>query len=137
VQADFRDAAAVKDAVNRGVAELGRLDIVLSNAGSVRLGENPEDFAQLWQDVVSTNLIGGFHTVQAPIPHLAAGGHGGSIVLTGPTAGVPPVANETIGALAYTASKSGRGGVCKQLAAKIAQHSVRVDTVHPTGARRD
>lgn len=132
-EADVRDAAVVKRAVDEGVAELGGLDIVLSNAGIVRLGQDAEDPAQVWRDIVETNLSGGFHAVNAAIPHLIAGGRGGVIVLTGSTAGVRPVANPGVGALAYTASKWGLVGVCRQLAATLAQYSIRVNIVHPTG----
>ena len=132
-QADVRDFDAVKAAVDDGVAELGRLDIVLSNAGIVRLHADSDDQEQLWQDIVGTNLTGGFHVVNAAVPHLIAGGRGGVIVFTGSTAGVRPVANPGVGALAYTASKWGLVGVCKQLAATLAQHSIRVNIVHPTG----
>jgi SDR family mycofactocin-dependent oxidoreductase len=132
-EADVRDLAAVRRAIDSGVAELGRLDIVLSNAGIVRLHADCDDPAQLWQDIVSVNLTGGFHVVNAAVPHLIAGGRGGVIVFTGSTAGVRPVANPGVGALAYTASKWGLVGVCKQLAATLAEHSIRVNIVHPTG----
>jgi SDR family mycofactocin-dependent oxidoreductase len=132
-EADVRDLAAVKRAVDDGEAELGRLDIVLSNAGIVRLHPDAEDPARLWQDIVGTNMTGGFHAVTAAVPHLIAGGRGGVIILTGSTAGVRPVANPGVGALAYTASKWGLVGMCKQLAATLAEHSIRVNIVHPTG----
>jgi SDR family mycofactocin-dependent oxidoreductase len=132
-EVDVRDFTAVQRAVDGGVAELGRLDIVLSNAGIVRLHPDAEDPAQLWQDIVGTNLSGGFHVINAALPHLIAGGRGGTIILTGSTAGVRPVANLGVGALAYTASKWGLVGVCKQLAATLAEHSIRVNIVHPTG----
>jgi SDR family mycofactocin-dependent oxidoreductase len=132
-EVDVRDFTAVQRAVDAGVAELGRLDIVLSNAGIVRLHPDAEDPAQLWQDIVGTNLSGGFHVINAALPHLIAGGRGGTIILTGSTAGVRPVANPGVGALAYTASKWGLVGVCKQLAATLAEHSIRVNIVHPTG----
>jgi SDR family mycofactocin-dependent oxidoreductase len=132
-EADVRDFAAVQHAVDDGVAELGRIDIVLSNAGIVRLHADADDPARLWQDIVGTNLTGGFHVANAAIPHLIAGRRGGVIVLTGSTAGVRPVANPGVGALAYTASKWGLVGMCKQLAATLAQYSIRVNIVHPTG----
>ena len=132
-EADVRDFDAVRHAIDSGVAELGRLDIVLSNAGIVRLHADSGDPEQLWRDIVGTNLTGGFHVVNAAVPHLIAGGRGGVIVFTGSTAGVRPVANPGVGALAYTASKWGLVGVCKQLAATLAQHSIRVNIVHPTG----
>lgn len=132
-EADVRDFVAVQRAVDAGVAALGRLDIVLSNAGIVRLHADADDRAQLWQDIVGTNMTGGFHVINATVPHLIAGGRGGVIVFTGSTAGVRPVANAGVGALAYTASKWGLVGMCKQLAATLAEHSIRVNIVHPTG----
>src|ERR1700761_4482397 len=132
-EADVRDFDAVRRAIDSGVAELGRLDIVLSNAGIVRLHADCDDPARLWRDIVGTNLTGGFHVINAAVPHLIAGGRGGVIVITGSTAGVRPVANPSVGALAYTASKWGLVGVCKQLAATLAEYSIRVNIVHPTG----
>jgi SDR family mycofactocin-dependent oxidoreductase len=132
-ETDVRDFGAVRQAVDYGVGELGRLDIVLSNAGIVRLHADTDDPAQLWQDIVGTNMTGGFHVIHATVPHLIAGGRGGVVILTGSTAGVRPVANPGVGALAYTASKWGLVGMCKQLAATLAEHSIRVNIVHPTG----
>ena len=132
-EADVRDFAAVQHAVDAGVAEFGRLDIVLSNAGIVRLHADADDPAQLWQDIVGTNMTGGFHVVNAAVPHLIAGGRGGVIVLTGLTAGVRPVANPGIGALAYTASKWGWSGCASNWPQTLAEHSIRVNIVHPTG----
>jgi SDR family mycofactocin-dependent oxidoreductase len=132
-EADVRDSGAVRHAIDSGVADLGRLDIVLSNAGIVRLHADGDDPSRLWQDIVGTNLTGGFHVIDAAVPHLIAGGRGGVIIFTGSTAGVRPVANPAVGALAYTASKWGLAGVCRQLAATLAEHSIRVNIVHPTG----
>jgi SDR family mycofactocin-dependent oxidoreductase len=132
-EVDVRDAAAVQRAVDAGHAALGRIDIVLANAGIVRLGDDPDDTPQLWQDILQTNLTGAWHLVRAAVPHLRAGGRGGVIVFTGSTAGVRPTANEHVGALAYTASKWGIVGMTKQLAATLAKDSIRVNAVHPTG----
>jgi SDR family mycofactocin-dependent oxidoreductase len=132
-EVDVRDAAAVKGAVDEGWERFGRLDIVLSNAGIVRLGPDPEDPPQVWQDIVSTNLTGGWNTVRATVPRLIEGGRGGVIVLTGSTAGVRPTASLNTGAMAYTASKWGIVGMGKQLAAALAEHSIRVNVIHPTG----
>ena len=90
-QGDVRDAKAVQAVVDEGVAELGRLDIALSNAGIVRLGEaDPETDVRVWEDTLAVNLTGAFHTVRAAVPHMIAGGRGGVIILTGSTAGVRP-----------------------------------------------
>jgi SDR family mycofactocin-dependent oxidoreductase len=134
VQADVRDGAAVKAAVDQGYAEFGRLDIVLSNAGIVRLGDDPGDGGYgIWQDTLQTNLTGGFHVVWATVPRLIEGGRGGVIILTGSTAGVRPTGNYSASTLSYTASKWGLVGICKQLAAALAEYSIRVNVIHPTG----
>lgn len=132
-ETDVRDNTAIRTAVDRAHATFGRIDIVLSNAGIVRLSDRPDDNGQAWQDVLSTNLSGGFHVVNAAVPHIISGGRGGSIVFTGSTAGVRPTASLNTAALAYTASKWGLVGLCKQYAASLAEHSIRVNIVHPTG----
>jgi SDR family mycofactocin-dependent oxidoreductase len=133
VEADIRDAAAVRAAVDQGWAELGRLDIVLSNAGIVRLGSDTENPDDIWQDTIGVNLSGGFHVVWATVPKLIEGGRGGVIILTGSTAGTRPIGGYSASTLSYTASKWGLAGLCKQLAEALAQHSIRVNIIHPTG----
>jgi SDR family mycofactocin-dependent oxidoreductase len=131
---DIRDAEATMAAVDAGHAAFGRLDIVLSNAGIVRLGTTPAELeAQTWKDTIETNLSGGYHLLRAAIPHLIAGGRGGSIILTGSTAGTRPTAGSDAAGLAYTASKWALRGIGIQLAAELAQHSIRVNVIHPTG----
>lgn len=134
VQADIRDAAAVQAAVDQGWAEFGRLDIVLSNAGIVRLGDDGADGGYgIWHDTIGVNLSGGFHVVWATVPKLIEGGRGGTIILTGSTAGTRPIGGYSASTLSYTASKWGLAGMCRQLAEALAQHSIRVNIVHPTG----
>lgn len=134
LRADVRDAEAINEAIDNGVAELGRLDIVLANAGIVRYLDHPTYLAsQVWNDIIATNLSGAWNTVHAALPHILSGGRGGCVVLTGSTAGVRPVANTSVGSYAYTASKWGLVGLCRQLAATLAKDSIRVNVVHPTG----
>jgi SDR family mycofactocin-dependent oxidoreductase len=130
---DVREAPAVQKAVEAGVSELGRLDIVIANAGVIRLTDDGPDPSQTWADIVGTNLTGVWNTVMASIPHLKAGGRGGSIVMTGSTAALRPSPSLQAGALAYTAAKYGLVGISKQLALTLAPESIRVNTVHPTG----
>ena len=134
LEVDVRDAAAVAQAVQAGWDEFGRLDIVLANAGIVRLGDDPPDGApQVWQDILQTNLTGAWHAVTAAVPRIIEGGRGGVIILTGSTAGVRPTGSLSASGLAYTASKFGLVGIGKQLAAALAEHSIRVNVIHPTG----
>ncbi len=128
-QADVRDYAALKAAVDDGVAQLGRLDIVVANAG-IGNGGKPlaETDEQTWQDMIDVNLTGVWLTTKAAIPHMIAGGRGGSIVLTSSVGGLkahPNVGN-------YVAAKHGVVGIMRTLALELAQHRIRVNSVHPT-----
>src|ERR1700746_1800745 len=75
--ADVRDYDALKRALDDGVAELGRLDIVSANAGIVSYGRLAQLPEQTWQDMIDVNLTGEWHAAKAAIPHLRAGGRGG------------------------------------------------------------
>jgi SDR family mycofactocin-dependent oxidoreductase len=131
-QADVRDFAAVSEAVDEAVAEFGRLDIVIANAGVVRLGTEDDGLAE-WNDIIGVNLTGVFHTCRASIAPMIAGGRGGSIVITSSTAGIRGAHSAVAGGLAYTAAKRGVVGLMQVLANDLAQHWIRVNTIHPTG----
>lgn len=126
-RADVRDFDAVSRAVDAGVAEFGRLDIVLGNAGMMPFAPIAETTETAWREVIDVNLTGVFHTVKASIPHLVAGGRGGSIVLTSSSAGLKGLAN--LGH--YTAAKHGVVGLMRTLTLELAPHMIRVNTVHP------
>jgi SDR family mycofactocin-dependent oxidoreductase len=131
-QADVRDADALDQIVGDGVKELGRLDIVIANAGIIRLGGGG-DRRQIFRDIVDVNLFGVWNTVEAAIPKLIEGGRGGSIVLTSSSAGLKGPNTDRAGAQAYTASKRGLVGLMQVWANHLAQYSIRVNTIHPTG----
>jgi SDR family mycofactocin-dependent oxidoreductase len=129
--ADVRDRAGLQAAFDAGVAELGAVDIVLANAGILPLSVDPQP--QEWQDVLDVNLTGVYNTVEVAKPSLIEGGRGGAIVITSSTAGLDGVGGETPGGLGYTASKHGVVGLMRSYANQLAQYSIRVNTVHPTG----
>lgn len=131
-QADVRDAAQLKKAFEAGVAEVGPVDIVLANAGIAPMSLSPVD--QEWQDVIDVNLTGVYNTVRITAPSMIERGKGGAIVLTSSTAGVLGIGGDTPGGLAYTASKHGVVGLMRAYANYLAPHSIRVNSVHPTGA---
>jgi SDR family mycofactocin-dependent oxidoreductase len=132
-KADVRDFDAIKSAVDQGVERYGRLDIVIANAGIVRLGDEPDDFLAVWNDIIGTNLTGVFHTVKASTQHMIDGGEGGSIVITSSTAGIKGTGTSKTGGAAYTAAKRGLVGYMQVLANELAKHMIRVNTIHPTG----
>ncbi len=131
-QVDVRDADAVEGLVSEGVREFGHLDIVVANAGIIRLGEGG-DARQIFRDIIDVNLIGVWNTVQAAIPALIDGGRGGSIVLTSSSAGLKGTGTDRAGGQAYTAAKRGLVGLMQVWANDLARHSIRVNTIHPTG----
>ena len=113
----------------------GRLDIVCANAGIATMAFREltiEEELEQWTDVLDVNLVGAFHTAKAAIPHLLAGGRGGSIVFTSSTAGLRGFGGLQGGGLAYAASKHGIVGLMRTLANALAPESIRVNTVHPT-----
>src|ERR1700712_1997747 len=89
--ADVRDFAQLNAAMSAGVEHFGRLDIVCANAGIATVAFRElsiEEELEQWTAVLAVNLVGAFHTAKAAIPHLQAGGRGGSIVFTSSTAGL-------------------------------------------------
>ncbi|HEY2240187.1 MAG TPA: mycofactocin-coupled SDR family oxidoreductase [Streptosporangiaceae bacterium] len=133
VTADVRDYGAVKSALDDGVAQLGRLDIVAANAGIFSFGKADVLEEKTWQDMIDVNLTGVWHAVKAAIPHLKAGGQGGSIVLTSSTAGLMPFENMAH----YTAAKHGVVGLMRVLAVELAPDFIRANSVHPTTVNTD
>ena len=127
-QADVRDLAALTAAVNEGVAQLGRLDVVCANAGICTIQPWHKVTPAVWQDTLDTNLTGVWNTMVAAAPHLIAAG-GGSIICTSSTAGI-----KGLPFLApYVAAKHGVVGIARTMANELARHHIRVNTVHPTG----
>jgi SDR family mycofactocin-dependent oxidoreductase len=131
-KADVRDYAGLSAAFEEGYAEFGRVDIIIANAGIVRLGQE-QDFQAEWRDVIDVNLTGVFTTIRAALPALRAGGRGGSIVITSSSAGLKASASELAGGLAYAASKRGLVALMQSYAAFLAPEWIRVNTIHPTG----
>ncbi|MEE2060668.1 mycofactocin-coupled SDR family oxidoreductase [Rhodococcus artemisiae] len=127
-EADVRDGAAMKSVVDDAVAHLGRLDVVIANAGILSLGlvENLTD--GMWDDMIDINLSGVFKTVRAALPHVKATGDGGAIVLVSSTSGIKGYGNLAH----YVAAKHGVVGMMKALANELAPQMIRVNSVHPT-----
>jgi (+)-trans-carveol dehydrogenase/(-)-trans-carveol dehydrogenase len=128
-KADVRDYAGLKAALDDGVAQLGRLDIVSANAG---IGTAPvpawEMDESVWQTMIDINLTGVWHTAKAAIPHLIEGSHGGSIILTSSAAGLQAYQNIAH----YVSAKHGVVGLMRTLALELAPYFIRVNSIHPT-----
>jgi SDR family mycofactocin-dependent oxidoreductase len=132
-QADVRDYDKLKFVLDEGVAELGRLDIVIANAGMWSYGLAHELTEEAWQTVIDVDLTGVWHTMKAVIPILKQQGTGGSIILTSSALGLmasPNVAH-------YVAAKHGLVGLMRTLALELASDNIRVNTVNPTSVNTD
>ena len=133
VTADIRDLAALTGVVDRGVAELGRLDIVLANAGISTPASTLDMDEQVWDEMIEINLTGQWKTIKAAVPHIIRGGRGGSVVITSSLAAI--YANENTAH--YSAAKAGLVGFMKVLAKELAPQRIRVNTIHPTMVATD
>jgi SDR family mycofactocin-dependent oxidoreductase len=136
-KADVRDQAAVQAVFDEGVAELGRVDIVLANAGIMPVIGEPGARRQAWHDSIDVMLTGVLHTCEAAIPTLVEQGDGGSIVITSSTAGfkgpMRELAVKNDGFLGYVAAKHGVIGLMRSYANVLGPYRIRCNTVHPTG----
>lgn len=128
-EVDVRDFDALTAAVDSGVEQLGRLDIIVANAGIGNGGQTLDKTAQHdWDDMIGINLSGVWKTVKAAVPHLISGGQGGSIVLTSSVGGLKAYPNTGH----YIAAKHGVIGLMRTFAVELGQHFIRVNAVCPT-----
>lgn len=140
-RADVRDASGIRKVLNEGLARFGRLDFVIANAGIAPLYDSGSRGLQAWHDCLDIMLTGVMLTVEASYPRLVSQGTGGSIVLTGSMGGLLPMIrsehSHTFGMLGYSAAKAGVDILAKNYASLLAQHSIRVNVVHPSGVDTD
>ncbi|RDH79723.1 NAD(P)-dependent oxidoreductase [Mycolicibacterium moriokaense] len=128
-EADVRDYEAVKAAVDSGVEQLGRLDVICANAGIGNGGHTLDHTSETdWTDMIDVNLSGVWKTVKAAVPHLIAQGSGGSIILTSSVGGLKAYPHTGH----YIAAKHGVVGLMRTFAVELGKHSIRVNSVHPT-----
>ena len=136
-QGDVRDFERLKAAVANGVAELGRVDFVLANAGIAPIvGEQAQD-TSAFVDAVDVMLKGAYYTIEAALPALIEHGEGGAIVITSSVAGLSGMhvkfSQRSHGGAGYIAAKHGVVGLMRTYANALAEKNIRVNTVHPTG----
>jgi SDR family mycofactocin-dependent oxidoreductase len=133
---DVRDVGRLAEVVKEGVAELGRLDIVVANAAVWAVPatepETLEDRQKMWRETVDINLSGQWNTLEATVPTMVEQGEGGAIVLTSSTAGLKSMPLNSVAQTAYVAAKHGVVGLMRNYAVEQAPHNIRVNTVHPT-----
>jgi SDR family mycofactocin-dependent oxidoreductase len=125
---DVRDLDRLRGIVDDAVRQLGRLDVIVANAGICVPKPWDQVTPQIYEDTISTNVTGTWNTVMAGAPHLVSAG-GGSVIIISSAAGlkVQPFM------VPYTTSKFAVRGMAKAFAAELGQHNIRVNSVHPTG----
>jgi SDR family mycofactocin-dependent oxidoreductase len=137
VQADVRERAQLREALESGLAELGRLDIVVAQAGIAAMkGEPP---LQAWTDVLDTNLVGTINAIHVALPHL---GEGASVIATGSTAAYVNAlplqqAGTDPGGFGYMVAKRMLAQYVHDLARELAPRKIRANVVHPTNVNTD
>jgi NAD(P)-dependent dehydrogenase (short-subunit alcohol dehydrogenase family) len=130
VAGDVRDESYARALVDAALAQFGRLDIAVNNAGALGpLVATAEVDAAAWRDTLETNLSSAFYAAKYQVPAMLRRGRG-SIVFTstfvGYTAGMPHMA-------AYAASKSGLIGLTQALAVELGPSNIRVNALLPGG----
>jgi SDR family mycofactocin-dependent oxidoreductase len=124
---DTRDHGTLAATVADGVAEFGRLDVIVANAGIAVPQTWDEITPESWRDVIDVNVTGTWNAVMAGAQHIVDGGRGGSIVLISSAAGLkmqPFMVH-------YTTSKHAVTGMARAFAAELGKHAIRVNSVHP------
>ena len=127
LKADIRDLPALKEAAEQVTKDLGRLDIVIANAGIQGFKPILEMEDKNWHDVIDVNLTGSANTLRAFAPVLVKQKQGGRIILTSSTQGRHGSKN----AAAYSASKWGIYGLMKTAALEFGEHKITVNCVVP------
>jgi SDR family mycofactocin-dependent oxidoreductase len=116
-------------AVDNGVEQLGRLDIIVANAGIGNGGETLDKTSEEdWTEMIDVNLSGVWKSVKAGVPHILSGGRGGSIILTSSVGGLKAYPHTGH----YVAAKHGVVGLMRAFGVELGQHMIRVNSVHPT-----
>ena len=121
--------ASLSAALQAGIDEFGRLDIVVANAGIAPMQSGDDG----WRDVIDVNLTGVYYTMKAAIPTMIEQGTGGSIVLISSAAGLAGIGSADAGSIGYAAAKHGVVGLMRVYANLLAKHNIRVNSIHPSG----
>jgi SDR family mycofactocin-dependent oxidoreductase len=135
VRADVREPKDMAGAVAQSLAEFGKLDIIVANAGIAAMAA--EQPLKTWSDVSGVNLGGVLTTLNAALPHVSAGA---SMIVTGSLAALRPTQpgeEKAPGMMAYRWAKRTLVSLVHDMAFTLAGHMIRVNGVHPTNVDTD
>lgn len=136
-QADVRNEAELRGALEAGLAELGKVDIVVAQAGVAAMKGQPP--MQAWTDGINTNFVGTINAIQVALPHLT---EGASIVATASAAALMDAHNKPNpggdpGGMGYMVSKRLISEYVHYLATELAVRGIRANVIHPTNCNTD
>lgn len=127
MKADVRDLAGLEGAVERGITELGGIDIVVANAGIVSPAGLEAMDEETFTDMIDVNLTGVWKTLKATAPAMVAQERGGSIVLIASMLGLRAIPNNAH----YNAAKHGVIGLMRSMMNELGPSGIRVNAVLP------
>ncbi len=135
--ADVREAAELKGALDSGIAEFGKVDIVVAQAGIA--GMKSSNSLQAWTDGINTNFVGTINAIQVALPHL---NEGASIIATASAAALMDAHNKPNpgadpGGMGYMVSKRLISEYVHYLATELAVRGIRANVIHPTNCNTD
>jgi NAD(P)-dependent dehydrogenase (short-subunit alcohol dehydrogenase family) len=129
---DMTDVPAIHALVNRSFEKLGRIDVVVSNAGYGLFGAAEELSDAEIDHIIATNLTGSIQLIRSALPHLRSQG-GGRIIQISSYGGQVAFPGNSM----YHATKFGIEGFCESVAQEVAPFNIGVTLVEPGGARTE
>lgn len=126
IVADVRDQGQMDAAVASGIAEFGKIDVLIANAGIWTQGPFWELTDESWDDMIGVNLTGVWKSAKAIAPHMIER-QTGSIVITSSVNGLEPGQNYAH----YVSAKHGVIGLMKNIALELAPYGIRCNSINP------
>jgi len=129
---DVTNTAAIREVVDRSFAQLGRIDVIISNAGYGLFGAAEEFSDEQVEHIIATNLVGPIQLIRAALPYLRAQG-GGRVIQISSYGGQVAFAGNSM----YHATKWGIEGFVESVAQEVAPFGIGMTIVEPGGARTE
>jgi len=129
---DMTDTPAIREVVERSFVQLGRIDVIISNAGYGLFGAAEELTDQQVEHIIATNLVGPIQLIRAALPHLRAQG-GGRVIQISSYGGQVAFAGNSL----YHATKWGIEGFVESVAQEVGAFGIGLTIVEPGGARTE
>ncbi|MBU6268288.1 MAG: SDR family oxidoreductase [Sphingomonadales bacterium] len=131
IPGNVMEAEQVRAAVDAAAREFGRLDILVNNAGGVTRRKFTDLAEKNWRRHIDLNLISNLAATSEAVPHIIAGGRGGSIINVTSIEG----SRAAPGYAVYAACKAGINNLTRTLAVELSDHGIRVNAIAPDYTR--